>query len=163
MRWDELLKVDPASFILPEEESFKEFLKKYRRKKPVKFKIKGDFDSFYDEDGGEILEGGKYYYFRVKEPLVISEKKPARKYKSKKFGAIAPGRKYKGYKYIITADDEFISINNLYTNEQLCAYIKSFSISGKDVPRDDDGYLEFYIKKDVFDEDLKDMNIREIN
>ena len=160
---DELFEVDPASFILPDEESFKEFLKKYRDEKPVKFKVKGDFDSFYDEDGAEILEGREYYYFRVKEPILISEKEPIKGYTSTKFSDIAPGRTYKGYKYIVTADDEFISINNLYTNDQLCAYIKSFSLSGKNVPRDEDGYLEFYIKKDVFDEALERMVITEID
>lgn len=121
----------------------------------------------YDEDGNEIViqeENVKittddlYYIFKVRKSILLSEDKPMKNYISKKFNEIIPGREYKGEKYYISVSNDEAAVYNLYSNELIGLYAKGFSASGESVTFKD-GYFEFYVRTDVFDEFLGNLKV----
>ena len=121
----------------------------------------------YDVDGNEVViheENVKvtideiYYKFKVRNSILLSEDKPMNHYISKKFNEIIPGREYKGEKYYISVSNDEAAVYNLYSNELIGLYAKGFSTSGKPVTFKD-GYFEFYVRTDVFDEYIGNLKV----
>jgi hypothetical protein len=105
----------------------------------------------------EVYENEEGYFFRIKDTLLISTPKIFSNFKSKIFSQHFPNRKYNSEKYLILATQNEISVYNLFANNLIGKYVASFSIPPKTVPHKD-GFFEFVIKKDLFDEQLLKPN-----
>jgi hypothetical protein len=116
------------------------------------------FNNDISDDIAEISSNDMYYKFKVKNSILLSEREPIKNYISKKFEEIFPGREYNGEKYYINVNSDGVSIYNLYTNELLGMYAKSFSENGEQVTFNN-GYFEFYAMKYIFDEPLRNFSI----
>lgn len=99
----------------------------------------------------EIYEGSHYYYFKIKDYLSICDKTVLTNYNSTKFYELFPNKSYNGEKYIIKANENEISVYNLYTNTLVVNYVANFTIPTQKLYLDHDSFLYFSIKKDVFD------------
>ena len=80
-------------------------------------------------------------------------------YQSKIFNELFPNSKYKGEKYLLRVNDTEIAVYNLYTNNLIANYASSFTTDMKPVPKEKRSY-KFMIKKELFDEDLSDLQIK---
>ena len=100
-----------------------------------------------------IYESGNNYLFKLKDPLFISVHDSYIEYKSKIFTEYFPNRIYNSEKYLIIADSNEVSVYNLYTNSLIAIYIRSFSQNYYPI-KQIDGYFNFIVKKDVFEEFL---------
>jgi hypothetical protein len=144
-----------ASIRLPWQVRFEEFLKTYRYLSGVSLEKKGTAGRLiYEGASGKIYDYGNFYFFRIKNNIALSGTDEAASYKSKKFQEIFPNISYKGEKYLITSNAREVSVYNLYTNNLIASYSTGFSLNSQMVPLQD-GYYEFYINKDIFDEDLQ--------
>jgi hypothetical protein len=101
----------------------------------------------------EVYENEKDYLFRVSDALLISTPKILSNYKSKIFSQHFPNRRYNSEKYLIIANQNEISVYNLFSNNLIGKYVASFSIPPQNVAFKN-GLYEFVIKKDLFDEDF---------
>ena len=99
----------------------------------------------------EVYENQKEYLFRMKDTLLISTPTIISNFKSKIFSQHFPNQKYNSEKYLIIANQNEISVYNLFSNNLIGKYVASFSLPLKTVPYKD-GFYEFVIKKDLFDE-----------
>jgi hypothetical protein len=86
---------------------------------------------------------------------------PLSNYKSKKFEEVFPKTEYAGHKYLIKAGSREVNIYNLYTNILIASYSAGFTLDNKEVPNED-GYFIFYVKKDVFEEEIEKLVISDI-
>ena len=102
-------------------------------------------------DNFEILENSRELLFRIKDTLLINFGASIQDYQSKLFVEHFPNRSYNGEKYLITANQNEISIYNLYSNNLIGKYVASFSIPPRTINKRD-GFYEFYVKRELFDE-----------
>lgn len=143
------------SIKLPSQLHFKEFLNAYKYMGGISVEEKGTpLRLIYEGAAGKIYESGKFYMLRLRSNMALSLQEKPENYNSKKFQEIFPKETYKGEKYLITANPREASVYNLYTNNLIASYSAGFSYSQRNVP-EEDGYYQFYITKDVFDEDLQ--------
>lgn len=140
---DYISGLNTGSILLPSVKDYHSFLNKYT-------KISG---VIIDPDEAATEN---YHRFRVRANLLLSEANPLGNYKSKKFTETFPGIYYKGQKYLITANKREVNIYNLYTNNLIASYSAGFTVDNKEVPTDE-SYFIFYVKKDIFEEDLKEL------
>jgi hypothetical protein len=105
----------------------------------------------------EVYQNKEEYLFRVKDRLLISLEEKLSNYQSKIFNEHFTNREYKSEKYLIIANQNEISIYNLYSNNLIGKYVASFSIPTKTVLKKNNFY-EFVVKKDLFDEDWKERD-----
>jgi hypothetical protein len=146
---DYISSLSTGSILLPPIDDYNNFLSNYTKKAGIKI------------ESDESTDNENYYRFRVSANLLLSEAFPLRNYKSKKFAENFPGIEYRGQKYLITANKREVNIYNLYTNNLIASYSAEFTIDNKEVPAEE-GYFIFYVKKDIFEEDLKDLFLSEI-
>lgn len=142
------------------EQKWNLFVDSISNQNPVKIKDKLDFVNFKlitKQRDKEIYENKDEYVFRIKDTLLISTKERIEKYQSKLFNEHFPNRAYNSEKYLIIANQNEISIYNLYSNNLIGKYVASFSIPTKFVLMENNFY-EFAVKKDLFDEILKEIN-----
>lgn len=145
------------SIRFPSQVRFKEFLDTYKYLGGISFEEKGSPGRvIYEDAEGKIYDSGKFYLVKLKGSMVLSPQEKPENYKSRKFQEIFPKAGYKGEKYLITSNAKEVSVYNLYTNNLIASYSAGFSLSQKDVTFKD-GYFQFYINKEVFDEDLQLM------
>ncbi|RPI14636.1 MAG: hypothetical protein EHM58_16030 [Ignavibacteriae bacterium] len=142
-----------------------EDIKSFRVEK-ISLPGKDEFDNFlkeYEENASILVDEPKnedeYYKFSIDGPFFYTPEDltniPA-DYISKKYNDIfkkSPDEICK-YKYGIVADSLSVSIYNFYTNDIIASYSINFSIDRIHVPFIN-GKYEFYVKKDLFDEDIK--------
>ncbi len=145
---------------LPSENKWMNYFNHYSDSNKIKI-AEGNFNSFKEfarrENSFIISEDSSYYMFRVYDTVLISPPTKARNYKSKIFTELLPGRKYKGEKYGVFADSNEISIYNFYSNNLIAKYVRSFTVTQKRVSRHDNLY-QFFVKKEVFDEALREVD-----
>jgi len=144
---------------LPAEDKWILFVNSLSNSNPIKLVENIDMNNFktiVKKDAFEIYSNNAEYFFRIKENLLISVKDKIPDYQSKLFSEHFPERKYQSEKYLITANSNEVSVYNLYSNNLIGKYVASFSIPPKLVTKQND-YYEFSIRKDLFDEDLKNV------
>ncbi len=112
-----------------------------------------DYKLITKQNDFEVYENEKEYLFKIRDTLLISTPTILSNFKSKIFSQHFPNRKYNSEKYLIIANQNEISVYNLFTNNLIGKYVASFSLPPKTVPYKD-GFYEFVIKKDLFDEDF---------
>lgn len=158
--YDELDEVSSSDLNFINKDEFTKYLSIYAQNKPVMVEYPAINAPVVNSKEGvaTIYTDDRYYHFRVHAPFFLSDTEPIQNYISKKYEELLDGRDYEGEKYYITANEDEVKIYNLYTNEMLCLYSKGFSTEGKSVKRTD-GYFEFYVRKDIFDEDLSGLII----
>lgn len=141
---------------LPAQEKWNLYLDSLLNKNPVKTAENSDIKNFepvIKKEEFEIYKNDEEYLFRIKDTLLIRSSNKFSDYKSKLFAEHFPERAYQSEKYLIIANPNEISVYNLYSNNLIGKYIASFSIPPKPVNKQNNFY-EFFIKKDLFDEDL---------
>lgn len=142
---------------LPVGENWNLFVDSLVDKNPIKIVDKVDLKNLTlitKNENCEIFGGVNEYFFRVKDTLLISTSDKIPNYKSRLFAEHLPQRKYNSEKYLIIANRNEISIYNLYSNNLIGKYVSSFSIPPKAINKND-GFYEFVIKKDMFDQEIK--------
>jgi hypothetical protein len=144
---------------LPDEKEWNEFVDSLIDKNPVRvFEEKdSEFDLITKQDGFEVYENEIEYLFRVKDTLLISPEEKIAGYQSKIFKEQLPKRKYNSEKYLILANQNEVSLYNLYSNNLIGKYVASFSLPTK-IVKNRDGLYEFVVKKDLFDEEFLENN-----
>jgi hypothetical protein len=141
--------------LLPEDK-WNLFIDSLSSQNPVKTKVDfnvWDYRLITQRNDFEVYENTKDYLFRVKDTLLISTPTTITNFKSKIFSQHFPGRKYNSEKYLIIANQNEISVYNLFSNNLIGKYVASFSLPPKTIPNKD-RFFEFVIKKDLFDEVL---------
>ncbi|MFZ1519151.1 MAG: hypothetical protein WAU11_10275, partial [Ignavibacteriaceae bacterium] len=112
-----------------------------------------EYEPIAKQNNFEVYKNEEEYFFRIKDTLLIGTKEKVKNYQSKIFNEHFTNRKYKSGKYLIIANQNEISVYNLFSNNLIGKYVASFSIPPKTVPYTD-AFYEFVIKKDLFDEEL---------
>lgn len=116
-----------------------------------------DYELITKQNDFEVYENEEEYFFKIKDTLLISIPTVISNYKSKIFSQHFPDRIYNSEKYLIIANQNEISVYNLFANNLIGKYVGSFSIPSNTVPYKY-GFYEFVIKKDLFDEELMELN-----
>ncbi len=130
------------------------FIDSLSSQNPVKTKVDfnvSDYRLIAQRNDFEVYENTEDYLFRVKDTLLISTPTTITNFKSNIFSQHFPGRKYNSEKYLIIANQNEISVYNLFSNNLIGKYVSSFSLPPRAVTYKDEFY-EFVIKKDLFDE-----------
>ncbi|HEX2868582.1 MAG TPA: hypothetical protein VHO03_16180 [Ignavibacteriales bacterium] len=158
---DEYVKsLQTDSIKLPPQTRFREFLNSYNSLSGISFEEKGTPGRLiYEGSAGKIYDSGKFYLIRLRSNMILSDPEKSGSYKSKKFEEIFPKTAYTGAKYLVTSSEREVSVYNLYTNNLIASYSQGFSFSQRNVPRVQGGMYQFYISKDIFDEDLEFLQI----
>ena len=112
-----------------------------------------DYELITKQTDFEVYENQKEYICRIKDTLLISTPTTIPNFRSKIFSQHFPNRKYNSEKYLIIANQNEISVYNLFSNNLIGKYIASFLIPPKTVPYKE-GFYEFVINKDLFDENF---------
>lgn len=76
---------------------------------------------------GVVKSDSIYYYFYIRNQMLIKTDSVYPGYKSKLFSELVPVKDYRGEKYLIRADENEVAIYNLFTNTLIANYVKSFS------------------------------------
>jgi hypothetical protein len=145
---------------LPDEKEWSEFVDSLIDNNPVRIyeeKDYSEFDLITKQNGFEVYENEIEYLFRVKDTLLITSGEKISDYQSKIFKEQLPKRRYNSEKYLIIANSNEVSLYNLFLNNLIGKYIASFSIPMK-IVNNRDGLYEFVVKKDLFDEELKEKD-----
>jgi len=136
------------------------FIKDYMPPEEIYFNINEKTrNNTYKGKVGEIFETKNFYFFKINNSILISENSLIENYVSKKYEEIFPGRKYKGEKYLLYVSAKEVKLYNLYSNELLVSYDEGFSLEKKKLLNN--SMYEFYIKKNIFEEELLTMKIEE--
>lgn len=145
---------------LPSVESWNVFLSEYSKNKPIDIGLsKNGMTQIYDTNSFKIFEGSTHYFFQTKDTILLSTDIPLKNYQSKKFKEVFPNHNYAGEKYLIISNTDEISVYNLYTNNLIANYAASLTVPMQKVPLND-GFIEFFIQKEVFDESLSKLSIK---
>lgn len=145
---------------LPSVESWNVFLSEYSKNKLIDIGLsKNGMTQIYDTNSFKIFEGSTHYFFQTKDTILLSTDIPLKNYQSKKFKEIFPNKNYEGEKYLLISNTDEISVYNLYTNNLIANYAASLTVPMQKVPLND-GFLEFFIQKEVFDESLSKLSIK---
>jgi len=156
---DEVERMKTDENELPERAAWHEFIHDYSQKKPVDFRDSEiQAQMIYDGASARISEDSLYYYFNLRDTLLVGADRSFREYQSKKFHNVFKNEEYQGEKYLILANANEISIYNLFTNNLIANYVSSFSESHAPVPSENESYY-FRVRKYVFDAELKSILI----
>jgi hypothetical protein len=160
------IKIDTND--LPPNSAWQKYVNEYESNEPInvpfdKTEIKNDFrDTIAATKNYRIYENSDGYLFELKDTIELEPKKFHLRYDSKLYNELFPGKNYNDQKYIISANENEISVYNLYINNLIAKYVKSFSIKNESVHQDN-GFFIFKIKKKIFDEPLSELSINEFN
>jgi hypothetical protein len=144
---------------LPSEGKWNLFVDSLVDKNPIKVSDNIDFNTFNllsKKEDYEIYSNNENYLFRVKDTLLIAFKPEMLNYQSKLFAEYFRNKEYNSEKYLIIANQNEISIYNLYSNNLIGKYVASFSIPPKEIKRRY-GFYEFYVYRELFDEKLESL------
>jgi len=143
---------------LPEKNAFTLYLKKlsdgYSSAVDLKFSREDEISTpciLSDEEG---------YIFFIKDKLKIFSSDVYPDYISKKYDEIFEDKKFEGEKYIVRANDNEISIYNLFSNNLIFNYAISFSINQTPIRKNKHGLYFFRTGKDIFDEDISTLSVK---
>ncbi|MFH1194975.1 MAG: hypothetical protein V1720_04645 [bacterium] len=101
-------------------------------------------------NSARIFADSNNFFFEIKDTFFLFGNKMIPHFQSTKFVEIFVGRKYNGAMYFINVSGDDISIYNLYTNNLIANYVKSFAVPQKDVPQTN-GYFRFSVPKELFE------------
>jgi hypothetical protein len=104
----------------------------------------------------EICQGTAGVHFKIEGVVLFSEAQAPKNYHSSIFKELFPTEHYRGEKYAITANENEISVYNLYTNDLLAKYVPSMSVQKSLIVLKDGRYV-FSVNKNVFDEDIRGL------
>lgn len=105
-----------------------------------------------ENENTKIYANNNEYLIKVRSYVGLKANE-IQNYQSAMFQQIFPNSKYQGEKYILTANENEVSIYNLFTNNLIAKYVKGFSIDNNTVQQED-GYFLFSVSKEIFDEEL---------
>jgi hypothetical protein len=148
------------SIKLPPMEKFNAYYDDYGQNEII-FAANETFSILSESNTWKIMESPNYYLIKIRSNLLLKSSDSPEGYISKKFNELFPGIKYDGYKYLIQVNSREINIYNLYTNILIASYSTGFTLDGKEVPAEE-GYFIFYLKKDVFGEEIRNLIISDI-
>jgi hypothetical protein len=157
---DDISNLTIDAIKLPPTEKFYTYLDGYKQKE-ITFAADEKFSILSEGSTWKIMESLNYYLIKTRSNLLLKSSDVPAGYISKKFNELFPGIKYDGFKYLIQANSREINIYNLYTNILIASYSIGFSLDGKEVPAEE-GYFTFYLKKDVFMEEVRKLIISDI-
>jgi hypothetical protein len=142
---------------LPASGEFEKFIEEYTPQSGVQVnQSDNSFLLIHKDDEKTISASYNYYKFSIGSGLTLKTKDAPEDYKSKKFTELFPGREYNGEKYAVAVNKHEISIYNLYTNNLIASYYAGLTEDNLPVPVKN-GLFEFYVDKDVFEDDLRNM------
>ena len=147
---------------LPNINSWESFLVGYSCHRTIEIeKEQNNFSDIFHNSSVRIYEDSTHYFFQMKDTLLIPAKSNLSEFQSKKFVEVFKDREYSGEKYLMIANSNEVAIYNLYTNNLISNYISSFSVPMKLVP-EKEGFFEFYVLKNLFDEPLSEIINRKV-
>jgi hypothetical protein len=142
---------------LPPPVRWTEYLEKLHHGESIKLQIPSETGRLvYHSDTVSFLHVSDVYVFKIHRSVLIGEGTAEKKYRSKKFEELMPGIPYHGYKYMVSADSQSVSIYNLLTNNLIASYIASFSAAPMMVPVEDGAFC-FSVQINTFDEPLEGL------
>lgn len=145
---------------LPAEEDWLNFLKEYPDNEKIKFDLKeSDFEKLIKDSLFTISQKDNYYLVNTMRNLLFSAFDKDKTYQSKIFNELFSIDIYNGEKYLVRVNNTEIAVYNLYTNNLIANYASGFTIDMKPVPKEN-GYFQFLLNKNLFDEDLTDLQIK---
>ena len=150
-----------GSVKFPSIEKFNSYLENYKQQGEISLTSNEEFKRVFESKTGIIWESENYYKIKIRSNLLLKAASPLSNYKSKKFVEVFPKTEYAGHKYLIKAGSREVNIYNLYTNILIASYSVGFTLDNKEVPNED-GYFIFYVKKDVFEEEIEKLVISDI-
>jgi hypothetical protein len=150
-----------GSVKFPSIEKFNSYLENYKQQGEISLTSNEEFKRVFESKTGIIWESENYYKIKIRSNLLLKAASPLSNYKSKKFEEVFPKTEYAGHKYLIKAGSREVNIYNLYTNILIASYSAGFALDNKEVPNED-GYFIFYVKKDVFEEEIEKLVISDI-
>jgi len=142
-------------------EKFYTYLHNYKPQGGIELDVNEKFNIIVEAKAGTVMESDNYYLMKIRSNLLLKTVTPLPNYKSKKFDEVFPGIEYSGYKYLIKADSREVNIYNLYTNILIASYSAGFSLENKEVSKEE-GYFIFYVRKEVFEEEMKQLIISDM-
>lgn len=104
-----------------------------------------------------IYANDAVYLIKIRNSVGLKSKS-IKNYQSKLFSELFPNSHYNSEKYIVSANNDEVSIYNLYTNNLIAKYVRGFSIDNKPV-KQEGGYFIFTVEKEIFDDDLENLII----
>lgn len=144
---------------LPSASKWQKFIDAYRQHKNVSLNISSEnTEQIFRSATANIFENDSSYIFWMKDTLLLAPNDSMRPSFSNRFSELVQGKIYHGEKYLIIANQQEISLYNLYTNNLIANIIGPFTFPPKEIPKKD-GWFEFSIKKSVFDEEMDDLVI----
>lgn len=151
------LKIEPVH--LPSSERWESYLDTYKQFNRLSLKKPAHPGKpFFEAKETRIYDTGESYFFQLKRGLAIWEGEKIKGYQSHKFHEILPEAFYRGEKYMILANEEEISVYNLYNNNLVANWVGSFSIPQASI-KPIQGRIEFSLDKGLFDKPLEGMKI----
>lgn len=146
----EKMQIPLADF--PEKSVWEKYLQKRANLASIGFlKAPAEVKMINKSEFIHLFQDTENYYFEINDRLLISDSQEKTDFQSSKFFEIFPNQKYKGEKYAIIANSNEIMIYNLFTNNLIANYVRSFSINNLPVP-EENGFFKFSVKKNVFDD-----------
>ena len=145
---------------LPPVSAWQEYLAGYEKVRNIDFKFTlKEKQMIYQAPNCKIYNDSLYYEFCVKDTVLLTAKNIPVNYKSKKYDEIFSDENYRGEKYLVMANENEVSIYNLYTNNLIACFSSSFSIPYESVPFFN-GLYKFRVLKDVLDGKLTGFPVK---
>lgn len=144
----------------PPDTRWKSFLENYSGSQNIDVRARevSGCERVYDDTLAVIYQDSTDVHFKIKTAILLSDKEPLSEYKSKTFKEHFPKGAYRGEKYLITADQNEISVYDLYTNNLVAKYVSSMSVQTLPI-KVEEGFYSFSVDRSVFDADLKEMTV----
>lgn len=110
--------------------------------------------------GGDFIKSGNYIKFFILNKYFVgfSGIETSKDYVSRKYLELRNTNHYNGMKYSIIADNESVSIYDLFNDELIYSFIKGLSTYTNSIPNKD-GYYYFFIKSELFGNDFNSARI----
>jgi hypothetical protein len=144
---------------LPSAGKWQTFINTYAQHPGISLNVSTEnTEQIFRSAAANIFENETSYSFWMKDTVCFAPNVPERPYKSSRFAELASGRPYHGEKYMIIANEQEISVYNLYTNNVIANIVGPFSVPPMEIPKKD-GWFEFSVKKNLFEEQLDDLLI----
>jgi hypothetical protein len=141
---------------IPQDDKWNLFVDSLHNQNPIKIIDNTNLDNLKllaKSKDFEIYENKESYFFRVKDTLLINSTEKIDGYKSKLFTENFTDRKYNSEKYLITVNQNEVSVYNLYSNNLIGKYVASFALPPKNV-NEQNKFYEFLVNKNLFDETI---------
>jgi len=153
------VKIDTTD--LPSNKEWENYLKEKKNNNSISISevdVKDFTKEIKKSENYKIYENSANYLFELKGSIILTPKNYLMNYESKLFQELYTNKKYQGEKYLIIPDTNEISVYNLFSNNLIAKYVRSFTTENKPVFIGDGFYL-FSIKKKIFDESIKNLKI----